>query len=320
MRQLFFEERREPRWLRLAEILDGLDCGAKVDTSDFPSLYRQLCQDLALARDRQFGGHLIDRLNALALRGHQWLYQARVRSSSRALRFLARDFPRAVREEWRIFSFMFFLFAGSAVSLAALLQVNPDLVHSFVGQERLRELEGMYDPRGGRVGVPRGYDDDVMMFGYYVLNNVGIAFRTFASGLLFGVGSLFFVAFNGAFLGLVGGHLTNLGYGSTFYPFVIGHSSFELTAIVLSGVAGMRLGMALLSPGPLSRTQALRDALPRGMRILYGAAVMLLLAAGVEAFWSSGALFPAEAKFAVGTLLWIGLAAYLLGAGRSDAT
>ena len=82
----------------------------------------------------------------------------------------------------------------------------------------------------------------------------------------------------------------------------------------------MKLGMALLSPGPHSRTQALRHALPRGMQILYGAAVMLLLAAGVEAFWSSGALFPAEAKFAVGALLWIGLAAYLLGAGRSDAT
>ena len=30
------------------------------------------------------------------------------------------------------------------------------------------------------------------MFGYYVMNNIGIAFQTFASGLLFGLGTLFF--------------------------------------------------------------------------------------------------------------------------------
>ncbi len=266
MRQQAFEEQREARWLRVERILDGLDAGREVDASEFPQLYRQLCQDLALARERQFGGYLVDRLNGLALRGHQWLYQARVRSSPRVLGFLARDFPRAVRAEWRIFAFMALLFAGSALGLVALLQASPDLVHSFIGPERLRELEEMYDPAAGHLGIPRGYDDDVMMFGYYILNNVGIAFRTFASGLFFGVGSLFFIAFNGVFLGIVSGHLSNLGYGSTFYPFVIGHGAFELTAIVLSGVAGMKLGMALLSPGPRSRLQALREAVQGSIR------------------------------------------------------
>jgi uncharacterized membrane protein SpoIIM required for sporulation len=318
VRQQFFEEQGAPRWRELVEILDGLDARVPVDTSAFPLLYRQLCQDLALARDRQFGGQLIDRLNGLALRGHQWLYQARVRSSSRALDFLARDFPRAVRAEWRIFGFMALLFVGSGLSLLGLLQANPDLVHSFIGPERLGELEAMYEPGAPHIGAPRRYDDQVMMFGYYILNNVGIAFRTFASGLIFGLGSLFFVAFNGIFLGLVAGHLTNLGYGATFYPFVIGHASLELTAIVLSGVAGTKLGMALLSPGPRSRIQALRGSMQRSILILYGAAAMLFVAAIVEAFWSSNALFAAPTKYGVGIVLWIIVGTYLLAAGRGN--
>lgn len=36
------------------------------------------------------------------------------------------------------------------------------------------------------------------MFGYYIMNNIGIAFQTFASGLLFGLGSLFFPCFSTA--------------------------------------------------------------------------------------------------------------------------
>lgn len=319
MRQQTFEERCQDRWRAVARILDELEEGRSIDAADFPQLYRRLCQDLALARERQFGGQLVDRLNGLALRGHRCLYQARVRGSPRALAFVARDFPRAVRAEWRILGFVTLLFAGSALALLGLLQSDPDMIHSFVEPGRLREIEQMYDPSSPHIGVPRGYDDDVMMFGYYILNNVGIAFRTFASGLFFGLGSLFFIAANGVFLGLVSGHLTNLGYGSTFYPFVIGHSSFELTAIVLSGVAGTKLGLALLSPGPVSRLQALRGAVSRSMTILYGAAGMLFVAATIEAFWSSSTALPTAIKFAAGTLLWIAVLAYLLVAGRARA-
>jgi hypothetical protein len=49
-------------------------------------------------------------------------------------------------------------------------------------------------------------DSDVLMFGYYIHNNVSIAFRTFAGGILGGVGSIFFLIYNGLIVGAV---LTN---------------------------------------------------------------------------------------------------------------
>ena len=87
------------------------------------------------------------------------------------------------------------------------------------------------------------------MFGHYIRNNIGVSFQCFAGGLFAGIGSLFFLAYNGAFGGALAGYLTARGLSSTFYSFVATHSSFELTAIVISGAAGLRIGQALLSPG-----------------------------------------------------------------------
>ena len=127
------------------------------------------------------------------------------------------------------------------------------------------------------------------------------------------------VLFNGFFLGALAAHITHTGYAETFYPFVIGHGSFELTAIVLAGAAGMRLGFALLSPGPLSRGEALRQSAKRAVQIVYGAAAMLLAAALVEAFWSPARWAPNEAKYIVGATLWCITFLYLGFAGTRDA-
>ena len=55
------------------------------------------------------------------------------------------------------------------------------------------------------------------MFGFYIRNNIGVAFQCFAGGLFAGVGSLFFLAYNGAFGGALAGYLTERGLSSTFY-------------------------------------------------------------------------------------------------------
>jgi uncharacterized membrane protein SpoIIM required for sporulation len=154
------------------------------------------------------------------------------------------------------------------------------------------------------------------MFGYYIMNNIGIAFQTFASGLLFGLGSLFFLLFNGLMIGAVAGHLTQIGYGETFWSFVVGHGAFELTAIALAGAAGLKIGWALLVPGRLPRAEALRIAAGSSVRLVGGVIVFLLLAAFIEAYWSSMALASPTLKYAVGAALWLLVLAYLLLAGR----
>ena len=88
-------------------------------------------------------------------------------------------------------------------------------------------------------------------------NNIGIAFQCFAGGLFVGIGSLFFLVFNGAATpARIAGYLTARGLGENFYSFVVTHGAFELTAIVLSGAAGLRSAMRCWRPG--RRTPARR--------------------------------------------------------------
>jgi len=292
VKQEIFFQQREARWQQIEAILDSLDARRPVATAEFPRLYRQLCQDLALARDRQFSDGLIDRLNRLTLRGYRRLYEPQPTGRIQAVDFLVNEFPRAVRREWRLFALLSALFYGPALIMLLLGLENPDLIYSMIDPAQVSEIETMYNPALRAAAGERTLDTDLYMFGFYIMNNIGIAFRTFAGGILFGVGSLFFVIFNGLFLGLVDAHIISGEMTSTFYPFVVGHSSFELTAIVLSGVAGMRMGLALVAPGKYSRQQALRDAALGAVPILYGVTAMLVVAAFLEAFWSSSQIVP----------------------------
>jgi len=71
------------------------------------------------------------------------------------------------------------------------------------------------------------------MFGFYVMNNVGIGFRSFASGIFLGLGSAVILVVNGLFIGAAARHLTRLSLGKTFWPFVVGRGALELTAITI---------------------------------------------------------------------------------------
>ncbi|WP_411378602.1 stage II sporulation protein M [Pseudomonas sp. MPB26] len=321
MKQSLFESRHQPQWQVFAEHLKQLEQGqAKAsDITDFPHQYRRLCQHLALAQERGYSSYLVDPLQQLALCGHQQLYRHRSQLAANVLGFVLADFPRLVREQWRFVLVASLLFFGSLVGIALLVYLFPDLIYAIVSPQQVAEMQGMYDPDASRLGraAERASSEDWMMFGYYVMHNTGIAFQTFAAGLLFGLGSVFFLIFNGLVIGAVSGHLTEIGYGQTFWSFVIGHGAFELTAIALAGAAGLQLGWALIAPGQLTRGESLRLAARKSVQMLCGAMIFLLIAAFIEAYWSSTTVIAPWIKYLVGAALWLLVGAYLSLAGRN---
>ncbi len=283
-----------------------------------PLRYRRICQGLALASDRHYSPELVDRLNQLALRGHHALYRNRRRQSQRVLEFVIADFPRLVRQEWRLVAAAALLFFGPLLGLIAVLQAFPEFVHYLLAPEQIANFHAMYDPANRRLGT-READSSLMMFGFYIWNNVRIGFQTFAGGLLAGVGSIWFLGANGIVIGAVAGYLTQVGYTETFWSFVAGHSSLELLAIVLAGAAGLRLGLAVIAPGNLTRRSALVAAARPAVRIMYGAALMFFAAAFVEAFWSPLTEIPFRFKIIAGVAGWVLLLAYFALGGRARA-
>lgn len=322
MRQNDFEALHAAHWQRLESVLELLDSRTSAGAAQlatFPRAYRQVCQHLALARERQYAPQLIDRLDAIVQGGYQHLYRARGLSRYRVLHFLMAGFPALVRAEWRLVALSSALLYLPMVVMGLAVYFAPHMVYTMLDPAMVGQVESMYDPQAGHIGRERGSDSDFMMFGHYIMNNIGISFQTFAGGVLWGLGSVFYLVYNGLYLGAVAGHLTQVEYTSTFYSFVVGHGAYELTAIALSGAAGLKLGLALIAPGRKRRLHALRDAADASIRIMYGVATMLLVAAFVEAFWSSTQSVSPTLKYAVGAALWLSVGTYLVMMGRGRA-
>lgn len=158
-----------------------------------------------------------------------------------------------VCEEWCSIVVVSLLFYGSVLFMGLLVYYFFDLIYSVVSLDKVSEMEFMYVLEIICLGLLGVCDisDDWEMFGFYIMNNIGIVFQIFVSGVLLGFGSLFFLLFNGLMIGLVVGYLMQIGYVQIFWLFVIGYGVFELIVIIFVGVVGFKFGWVLFVLGCL---------------------------------------------------------------------
>jgi uncharacterized membrane protein SpoIIM required for sporulation len=275
-----------------------------LDPDRFLALYRLCCEHLALARSRSFPLHVIEHLASITSRAHQIIYRQSDAGFARIARALLEDFPIVVRRLWAYIAIAAALLMIPTIAIAIATYFNPDLILSIVDRNTAASFEQMYSPVAQAIGRPRDIASDWLMFGFYIKNNIGIAFQCYATGVVFGLGSLYFLLSNATFGGGIAGYVASLGYGGTFFPFVATHSAFELTAIVLCGAGGLRIGQSVLLPGRLTRVAALELAARETSLIVFGAAVMLVIAAAIEAFWSSAPWVTPTAKYVCAGFCW----------------
>lgn len=304
MKQQTFEQQYQQDWKALKTLLDARHSDSS-EMTELPLLYRRICHQLALAKHRRYNQHLINELNNLALRCHHLLYRNSTRFRYQILRFILLDFPYTLRKNRHFIGISAALFCLPLLLIGGLCFFNEDMIYSIASPEEVLTYESMYDHDAESFGRERDSGDDIQMFGFYIKNNIGISFQMFAGGILFCLGSIFYLVYNGIHIGAVMGHLAQAGFGDTFFPFVIGHGAFELTALVFSGAAGLKIGFALIDPGVYRRMTAIRIAGREAIQIVYGSTIMLLIAAFLEAFWSSSSTLTPAVKYSVGSLLWL---------------
>jgi uncharacterized membrane protein SpoIIM required for sporulation len=307
---------RNADWRELENILSR---GVSLSELDAPtisraaSLYRSLSNDLILCRARATPD-LVAYLDSLASCAHSSLYGAEPFRAPAFLALINRDFPQAFRRNIRFFAAASALFLIPCIIGVILALYVPSAASEILPRSTLDQMSEMYS---GGFDKGRGEGADSMMAGFYVYNNVGIALRCFATGFLFGLGSVFFLIYNGLHIGVVAGWVTASGFGHNIGTFMCGHGPFELTAIVIAGQAGLRLGHSFIVTNGRTRIGSLREAAPDLARLVGGAAVMLLIAAAIEGFWSPSGL-PAPVKWGASLVFSLLVAAYLAFVGRTS--
>jgi uncharacterized membrane protein SpoIIM required for sporulation len=319
-----FAGRRQADWEHLDALVRaaqhrGLRAFSPEQIARLPPLYRDVCADLARAEGARYSAPLIDYLQGLTAAAHAVLYGGHAKgrllsavSRGSNVRLALEAFPRAVRRHRgaMLLSFLLF-FVPFFLALFATL-ADPGFATRVAPESMLRPLTEAYR-EGFEAGRAPGLD--AFMAGYYVEHNVGIALTCFATGLAFGLGSAFYLVFNGLSTGAIMGYVAANGAGENIFTFVVGHSSLELGAIVLSGGAGLALGWSIVAPGEQTRIASLQRRAREIVVVVFGAAVMLFVAAAVEGFWS-GSTVPSLVKRIVGAVLFGILALYITLAGR----
>lgn len=326
-----FVRDRRPEWEKFRKLLERADLRStrrlsSSDLEDYSRLLREVSNDLAIIRSREWGRELEEFLNHLVTRGYNSFYAAPPGRIRAFLHFAAIGFPRLLRENGWYFLAAWCCFFLPLMISWLVVQWDPGAAAAVLPADQLDMIEEMYRTGFGPDAEPadddeaelvvEGFADQrALMAGFYVWHNVGIAFVCFASGILLGVGTLYTLLFNGVVLGAISGYLVGQGLGENFLSFAVTHGSFELTAIAISGAGGLILGDAILHRGNRRFRDALKTRGLAAVQIAFGAGLMLMVAAGIEAFWSPAPI-PASIKYAVGLCSWVFVYAWLLLAGR----
>jgi uncharacterized membrane protein SpoIIM required for sporulation len=315
-----FIEKHKTAWQRLEELLKLLDRSSlrrlhREEVRELGRIYRRTASDLAIARAESRDPRLINYLNSLVIRAHGRVYQAEAEGGSRIKNFFTREFPQTFRRTWRFTAVSFGVFALFSVI-------------GFLGTA--------YDPEFSElVGVPAGFREmfiETKTHWWEDLNqanqvgassifthNIQVTIYTFAFGALFGVGTLFYLAYNGATIASVVALTYRAGFGNDLVTFMVGHGVIELSCIFMAGGAGLLIGSALLMPGDLSRADALKSRGKEAVRLMMGVAVLLVIAGIIEGFISPAPI-PASIKYSVAAVTGIALYSYLLLAGRDSVS
>jgi uncharacterized membrane protein SpoIIM required for sporulation len=150
-------------------------------------------------------------------------------------------------------------------------------------------------------------------------NNLSVTFATFATGITFGLGTFYYLFFNGMLLGVIGAACHQYSMSILLWSFVAPHGSLELPAILISGGAGFRLGYGMLFPGSLRWKESVAIAGIEATRLVSGIIPMLVVAGCLEGFFSPSHA-PIGLKFTVGGLLFTLLNLWLFRPVKAPAT
>jgi uncharacterized membrane protein SpoIIM required for sporulation len=149
-------------------------------------------------------------------------------------------------------------------------------------------------------------------------NNIQVSFLAFVAGIAWAVPTVLILIFNGASIGVAAGLFHDAGQGAKFWGLILPHGLLEITAIIVAGGAGLRLGWTLIVPGDRTRTAALVEEAQRAVSIVIGLIIVFTFAGLIEGFVTPSSL-PTSARISIGAAAFLAFWAYVLALGPAAA-
>jgi uncharacterized membrane protein SpoIIM required for sporulation len=290
-------------WWRLQQLTEKTRQVAQVtpdELDELVHLYQRGGANLAYARVEYAGDSaLVSRLTLLVTDAHGVLYGQPDTEVRRSIQqFATITFPAAIYSLRRYIGIAALLTClpwaffqiWLAISPAAFDVVAPDAAaQQYIEQD----FEDYYSNQPSQNFATQVF-----------LNNVRVGFLAFAAGILLCVVTAAVLALNGANIGLAGGLFTNAGQADKFWGLILPHGLLEISAVIVAGAAGLRIGWSIIDPGDRSRVNALTEEARRAGSVLVGLIVAFLLAALVEGF-VTGRPWPTSLRIGIGVVVFV---------------
>jgi uncharacterized membrane protein SpoIIM required for sporulation len=307
-----FIESRTKMWRRLEELVDEVQADrltrlSRDEVRELARLYRRTAADLAIARQEVRDPLLVNYLNGLVGRAHGAIYRNESSGFSAALDFFRYEFPAVFRKTFRYTAAAFLITVVFAVIAAIATSADERFSDNVIGGVR-------QDIIAHRNWTERINEANPIHSALIQQNNITVCALAFGGGMLFGLGTFYILMTNGMMLGTI----LYLCVKYEFYDilvFIAGHGVIELSAIFISGGAGLLLAAALIAPGDRTRLDALAENGRLAVVLILGCAAMLLVAGLIEGFVSPARIAPGW-KLGVSAISAVLLTLYLLKPDR----
>jgi|SRR5215510_2364518 len=306
----YWLEKRKSHWVRLEQLLDqtykhGLKSLTRSELQELGLLYRQAAADLSAVREDPTAQYYARSLNLLLARAHNTIYSGEKSSPFGIFRFYRYSYPAIFRRQLPLVTIAFALFALGALVGLFLSVTNPDFIRSYLGPAMINSIDRHEMWTHSVVSIKPAASSFIMT------NNMSVSFVTFAAGITFGLGTIWFLVRNGIMLGVIAAACWFHGMSLSLWSFVAPHGVLELPAIFIAGGAGLMLARGMLFPGMLPRRDSIARAGAEAIRLVLGTVPILIVAGTIEGFISPSGL-AARWKFVLAAVFATIFFLYLL--------
>lgn len=303
-------------WARLEELVNNANKRkARLAGDELDELlvrYQQASAQLSYVRTAFGDPQLTARLTRAVAGARAVIYGGQPQAGGAIRRFFTEAFPAAVWLARRQVAVSAAALLVPWAAVAIWIANSPAAIEAFA-PEALREAYINNDFEAYYSSAPAAE------FSTQVLtNNIQVSFLAFVAGIAWAVPTLLILVFNGANIGVAAGLFHDAGQASKFWGLILPHGLLEITAIIVAGGAGLRLGWALIVPGDRTRTAALADEAQRAVSIVLGLVLVFTFAGLIEGFVTPSSL-PTEARISIGAAAFLAFWSYVLLLGPGAA-
>ena len=278
MKETSFIKQNNEKWKEYENVLEQED----QNPDKLKDIFVEITDDLSYSRTFYPNRSVRVYLNGIAQTIFQGIYTNKKSEKSRLKTFWTDELPKLIYESRDSFRLSFAVFALSVaigvISSAIDIEFSRIILGDSYVDMTIENIESG-DPmavykESGQFGMAMGI----------TLHNIMVSFLVFITGIFFAIGTIGVMIQNGIMLGAFQYFFYEKGVFLDSVLTIWIHGTFEISAIIIAGAAGITMGKGLVFPGTLSRVKSFQISAKRGLKIMLGIIPIFVFAGFFEGF------------------------------------